>query len=174
MIKKFALLVLFTAMMFSAYPHFMSAVWPQKRIEGNNFGNPQSSKKVLIAGKGSEFRDIVINHLVEKLQKDSVYISIVDLSEIKSKNPGDWNAILLVNRCVAFDYDNLVSKYVKKYPKSQNIVIFTTSADPRGCNLKSKLSRKLKLDAYSSASVKENVNPAVEAIYKMLKKYLEK
>lgn len=174
MIKKSALLVLCAAMMFSVYPHFMSAVWPQKKIEGNTIGNPQSSKKVLIAGKGSEFRDTVINHLVEKLRKDSVYISVIDLSEIKSKNPRDWDVILLVNRCVAFDYDNLVSNYVKKYPKSQNIVIFTTSADPRGCNLKSKLSRTLKVDAYSSASVKEQVSPTVDAIYKMLKKHIEK
>lgn len=174
MLKKTALLVLCTAVLFSVYPHFMSGLWPQKGIGENSVGNPQSSKKVLIAGKGSEFRDTVISHLVEKLLNDSTYISIIDLKEIKSKNPADWNVILLVNRCVAWDYDNLVTNYVKKYPKSKNIVIFTTSGDQDGCIPKDKTDKILKLDGYSSASAKEKVTPAVDTLYKMLNKYLEK
>jgi hypothetical protein len=174
MIQKSVLILFCTVFLFSIQAHFMSRIWPQKGLLSNNVGSSESKQKILIAGKASAFRDTVIRLLVEKLQNDSVFISIIDLKDIGSQEPEKWNAILLINMCVAWDYDNLVKNFLKKHPDYKNMVVFTTSGDPDGCFPKKKAEKNALIDGYSSASAKENVTPAVDTLYELLKKHLNK
>jgi hypothetical protein len=163
-----------SVLFFSGNAHFMSRIWPQKGFTANNIGSSKAANKVLIAGKESAFRDSVVSHLVAKLHKDSAFIRIIDLKDISTQDPHDWSAILLVNMCVAWDYDNLVKSYVKKHSDSKNILLFTTSGDPEGCIPKDKSDKNLNIDSYSSASVKDNITPAADTLYELLKKHFSK
>jgi hypothetical protein len=171
MLQKSILIFIFSVLVFSGNAHFMSRIWPQKGLTANDIGSPNAINKVLIAGKESEFRDSVLSHLVSKLHNDSVFIRIIDLKDISTQDPHVWSAMLLVNMCVAWDYDNLVKNFIKKHSDSKNILLFTTSGDPNGCIPTNKSDKNLNIDGYSSASVEDKIRPAADTLYTLLKKH---
>ena len=153
--------------------HFMSRVWPQKGFAPVTAGSPDAAVRILIAGKGSAFRDTVISRLTAKLLNDSTFIQIIDLQDLSTtRNPDEWNAILLVNRCVAWDYDALVKKFMKAHPDYPHLVVFTTSGDPEGCFSKEKQRKEPPVDAYSCASRKDNVSSVVDTLYNLLQRHV--
>jgi hypothetical protein len=165
-------LIICSAVIFSSNAHFMSRLWPQKKLTPAEYGDTSAAGKVLIAGKGSDYRNTVISELKDKLLKDSLYVRVIDLDEIYSQAPEKWSAILLINRCVAWSYDSRVLKYLKENPVSNKVIIFTTSADPEGCIPSRKKNRMPKVDTYSSASQPEMISKTVDRLYKLLKKVM--
>lgn len=150
------------------HAHFMSRIWPQKKLETVTMGSPAATVRILIAGKGSDYRDTVISRLAAKLLDDSAFIEIIDLNDLPSVQPDVWNTILLVNRCVAWDYDAQVKAFLKRHPDYPHLVLFTTSGDPEGCFSKERKRNYPSVDAFSGASAKENIPSVVDTLYKLL------
>ena len=165
--------IICSAVIFSSNAHFMSRVWPQKKLTSAEYGDSKATARVLIAGKGSDYRNAVIGKLKDKLLADSLYIRVIDLDEISSPNPEDWDAILLINRCVAWNYDSRVLSYLKGNKASGKVIVFTTSGDPEGCIPHGKKSRMPDVDTYSSASQTETISTTVDNLYRLLKKTLK-
>ena len=168
MFKKTVLMVFCSVLFFAGNAHFMSRIWPQKGMAANEVGSPDAAKKVLIAGRGSAFRDTVVSRLVARLHDDSVYVRIIDLKDVATQDPQAWNAVLLVNMCVAWDYDSKVKQYIRGHADCNNVVLFTTSGDPAGCFPKNKKGRNPEIDGYSSASSMDECVHAVDTLYDLL------
>ncbi len=168
MFRKILFLFLCSFYLFPIHAHFMSRIWPQKGLTQNEAGPADATNRVLIAGTGSAFRDTVVSRLVKKLSSDSVYVRIIHFKNLADQNPDEWNVILLVNRCVAWDYDSQVKKFLRGHGDNDNIVVFTTSADPEGCLPEKKQRIAFPVDGYSSASTDEKITPAVDSLYQLL------
>ena len=174
MIRKAVFLFTICFLLFPAHAHFMSRIWPQKGLAQNEIGSPAAKHRILVAGTSSAFRDTVLFRLMKKFQDDSVYFRIINLKNLSVRDPGKWDAVLLVNRCVAWDYDNRVKKFIRNHHDSANLIVFTTSGDPEGCIPEKKMPEKPNVDGYSSASAPEKIAPAVEALYQLLVKHLQR
>ena len=156
----------------SVQAHFMSKVWPQKSLKEKTVGKDDAWCRILIIGAASPFKSAVVDSVISALQKDSVFIQVKGLKAIEKTNPSEWDAVILVNRCAAWDYDSRVKKLVKEHPDYKHYILFTTSADKEKCTDKKRL--PVEVDAVSSASISEKVGSIAAALAKMLRKHLER
>lgn len=172
MLKKRIYFSIFCTLVFSLTIHAETTVWPKKKMAPIEHGSPSFKTKVLIAGKGSKFRNAIVSELAGRLVKDSIHVSIINSADLKFITPEKWNAILLVNKCTAGNYGGPVKKFFKSHPDFKRAVVFTTSADPVRCISEKKPERKAKVDTYTSASKDTKINESVDTLLLLLKKVL--
>ena len=168
MIRSFVCLGFICVFIFSVTVYSSSTVWPKKKKPPIEHGSATAETKVLIAGKESKFRDAVISELTNRLVKDSIHVRLINLSDLGSITPDEWSAILLVNKCIAWNYEGPVKKFFKSHPDSKNVVLFTTSGDPERCIPEKKPERKAKVDTYTSASEDSKITEAVDTLSSLL------
>ncbi|MBD3322504.1 MAG: hypothetical protein GF350_15485 [Chitinivibrionales bacterium] len=170
MAKKILIPVLASAVLFCAVAHFMSVVWPQKSLEEKEIGSSDAPARVLIIGVTSDFKQAVIDRVTGVIKSDSLFIRIAGIKEIDKTEPPEWDAILLVNTCMGWDYDNRVKKLVQKNNDYDHFILFTSSGDPDACTKKKKLPGEI--DAVSSASVEEKISVVTDTLAAFITKHL--
>lgn len=143
-----------------------SAIWPQNDVKDREISKKGATIKILISAASSNFKDAVINDLTDSLKSDSVFIKVTGLKKISSVKPENWNLIVIINTCMAWQMDNRVQNFIKTYPSYRGFIILTTSGNPDSCGSRNNISSYV--DAISSASltnVKEKVvNQVLAAI----------
>jgi hypothetical protein len=78
-------------------------VWYQHRysmdiIEPYQVNSPNLQTKLLIANQGSKFKDSITSAVVDRYKSDSVYIKVIDVSELPEIDPAEFSAILMLHR----------------------------------------------------------------------------
>lgn len=66
-------------------------------IEPFQIGNPTAKNKILIASQGSEFKNKLVENLVDHLNNNENYLSIVDCTTLENENDKDWDAIIIIH-----------------------------------------------------------------------------
>ncbi len=170
---KSLFLVSLPLMLFCASPgHFMSNTWPQKSIQARTFGDSLASKRILIGGIASPFKDAVVASIVDSLTKDSVFVKTIGIGDLKKQKAAPWNAVLLLNTCMAWELNYKVKKFAKKYPDYNAIVVVTTSGDPKSCGSAKQIPANV--DAISTASEKQKLPEVTAKVLDLLRKKLSK
>lgn len=126
----------------------------QQDIPFKELSSHLPGKKVLIAARSSEFKDAVIQRVCESLQSDSISIKCIGLSTLKNEDIEPYDAILLINKTMAWNWDLNVKRFLRQNDNVGNVIILTTSGSgewqPRGKNHE--------FDAIATASEKGAVN----------------
>ncbi len=150
MIKNLLLSLAVLFFLMCASPaHFLSNVVPQKSIPGHAYGDSTASKRVLIGGLTSPFKEAIAKSITDSLVNDSVYVKTVGLKDLRKAQPTEWNAVLILNTCMAWEINFKVKRYVKKFPGYGSFVVVTTAGNPP-CSTPKKLPKNI--DALSMAS----------------------
>ncbi|HDP67089.1 MAG TPA: hypothetical protein ENN20_01160 [Candidatus Marinimicrobia bacterium] len=90
---------------------------------------PESAATILIASRQSAFKAAVIETVAVNYQTTNIAVKIVGLEALESENPADYQAVVLINTCMAWKMDPAVEFFLKQYPAAGNIIILTTSGD---------------------------------------------
>ncbi len=110
---------------------------------------PESSRTLLIATQGSEFKDSIVTGIVEHFKVDDLYINVIDIHELDRTDPYMWDAICLIHTWEYSQPPEAIENFLDNNQGMDRIVILTTSGDGR---------YKMKgVDALTGASVLENV-----------------
>jgi hypothetical protein len=123
-------------------------VLPQKDIQPGEINEPTLDKRVLIASRFSEFKQEIIDRIKEVYQDKPVYLKIIGLEDVKKEDANTYSAVVLINKCMAWQMDRNVNAYLKRYDGHKNFIVFTTSGDG---NWLPKMEER-NFDAISSAS----------------------
>lgn len=142
-------------------PHLF---WPQKDIKPVEL-NKNSSKKVLVASRSSEFKDALLNKIKEYFKDEPVYIKFIGLEGLKKEKGEEYNAVVMLNTCMSWDMDRNVKGFLKRHRDQRNMIVLTTSGDG---NWKPKMKGQ-NFDAISAASRKENIDQVAETIITKIK-----
>lgn len=123
-------------------------------------GNRDASRKVLIAGQSSEFKEDVVNKVVKTLGTEEYYFKIIGLAELEKEKTKEYGAILLVTMIMARQIDGRVMQFIQNDPDNPKIIVFYTIGDqdyppPQP---------DIKVDAVSSASLSNRVNEVAEEL----------
>jgi hypothetical protein len=154
--------------LFCASPgHFMSSTWPQKSIQAATYGDSLAGRRVLIGGISSPFKDAIVKTIVDSLIKDSVFVKTVGMGDLKKEKATSWNAVLLLNTCMAWELNYKVKKFAKKYPEYTSIVAVTTSGDPKTCGSAKQIPGNI--DAISTASEKQKLPEVTSKVLDLLR-----
>ena len=130
-----------------------------KPVDTTEAGNQYTSKgKVLIATQKSEFKSTVVSEIKDNLGDNVFYVKIVDVKWLPNESADDFNAIVILNRCMAGRPDPRVESFVDDIPEKNKVVLLTTvrrnswKPDSPG------------IDAMSSASAMSETEPLARSI----------
>ena len=110
----------------SAIPRSMSR---EGDIEGRETAYGDAGQALLIASRTSEFKDAVVEGIEEEFEGESLAITVIGLKDLRDERAEDYDAVLLINTCIAWSLDPQVDAFLHKYRDAGNIVVFTTSGD---------------------------------------------
>jgi hypothetical protein len=85
-----------------------------KAVETTESGNRDSqSAKVLIATQKSDFKRTVVSEIKDNLGDEVFYVKIVDVKWLPHESVEDFNAIVILNHCMAGRPDPRVESFEK-------------------------------------------------------------
>jgi hypothetical protein len=158
--KKFAAASAGIIFMLSGCFSIPHLIVPQKDIEAFELNEASLESKVLIASRTSEFKEGVLEKIREEYAGRPVYIQGLGLTQLTQEKASDYSAVVLLNKCMSWDMDRNVKKFLKRNPGSANVVVFTTSATGEWAPKK----RGRSFDAISAASETSALDKAAEEI----------
>ena len=91
------------------------------------------------------------------------------MKQLKKENTGDYGVIVLINTCMAWDWDRNVRSFLKSRKDVHNIIVLTTSGSGDWVPNK----KKWNIDAVASASVKTNTDGVAGEMVLKIKQILE-
>lgn len=91
----------------------------------------QNSAKfnVLIASQGSEFKNSLVDSIVNILKDRSVNIKIIDVTGLAEINESDWNALILIHTTEKWQLQADVKAFLERTKDLNKIMLVTTSGD---------------------------------------------
>lgn len=130
-----------------------------KAVETTETGNQKSLKgKVLIATQNSQFKRTVVSEIQENLEDNVFYVRVVDVKWLPNESAADFNAIVILNRCMAGRPDPRVESFVDDIPDKKRVILLTTG------RLDSWKPDSSEVDAMSSASAMSETAPLARSI----------
>jgi hypothetical protein len=130
-----------------------------KTVDTTEAGNPDSLKrKVLIATQKSKFKTTMVSEIRNNLEDDVFYIKVVDVKWLPNESSDDFNAIVILNRCMAGRPDPRVESFVDSTPQKNKVVLLTTG------QLDSWEPDSSEIDAMSSASTMSETTSLAQSI----------
>ena len=143
-------------------------IWHQEDMEAYSVNQPALEKKVLIASRQSEFKSELVQRITDAFKDKDVYINVIGIDMLNDEDARIYNAVVIINTSMAWAIDRKVEQFLDNYGELNSIIVLTTSdggdvlPDLEGRNI----------DAISSASVKEQVDPVSENIIQKIEALL--
>ncbi len=103
---------------------------------------------MLIASRKSKFRIALVENMENHFKSSNINCKIIGLKQLSEENASDYNVIVLINTCMAWEMDRNVKKFLNHYQNHHNVIVLTTSSSGKWLPKK----KELKYDAISSAS----------------------
>lgn len=111
---------------------------------------PNAGATLLIAGDASEFKDGIRAAIIERYNA-TCNIEIINIDKLPHKRPVDYDAVLIMDTCMAWSHFNRsVKAFLDNNTENPNVVFFMTADDPDWTFTYNGV------DAITSASEKEN------------------
>lgn len=85
-----------------------------------------SDRKVLVATQNSKFKRAVVSEIQEELNRNSIYLKIIDVKNLKNQSISEFSAIVIINRCMAGRPDPRVESFIDSEPRKNKIIVLTT------------------------------------------------
>jgi hypothetical protein len=114
--------------------------------------------KVLIATQKSEFKRTVVSEIKDNLGDRVRYVRIVDVKWLPNETPEEFNAIVILNRCMAGRPDPRVEIFIDELPDKNKVIVLTTG------RLDSWQPDSTEIDAMTSASTMSATSPVARSI----------
>jgi len=137
---------------------------PAENIEAI-FGN--GANKVLIATQGSDFKDLLLDELLDNLKEGDLYIKGIDISELDSIDSADWDAVILIHTIEKSRVPKVIDRFLKSANNDKLVVVMTSGSG----NWKPKNDD---IDVITSASKDEEITPIALDITSRLRNIIEK
>jgi hypothetical protein len=139
--------------------------WPQKDIDSSSVNQPALAKKILIASRESAYKRALVEKIKEAFKGDSVYVKCIRLTKLKNEAASSYRAIVLINTCMAWDWDRSIHAFLKGKTDAANVIVLTTSGSGKWLPKKN----PAHVDAIAGASKKSDPGPVAADIIKKIK-----
>jgi hypothetical protein len=104
-------------------------IWQEDDVEISQTNDRASDKRVLIASGRSDFKESVIERVKAALEGEGVYVNVIGLSGLEGQSVEAYDAVVLLNRCVAWGMDPHVDGFLEALEDFDKIIVLTTSGD---------------------------------------------
>ena len=98
-------------------------------IAERQVNNSIASKKILIASQGSEFKNALVDALIEDLKKEDVFIQVIDVTTINTIEPNQWDLLMIFHTFEIWEPQKDAAAFLdKSYDKSKMIILATSGS----------------------------------------------
>ena len=147
-------------------PHY---IWKQEDAARREINPPSTDNTLLIASRKSEFKQALVDRIVDAFSDQPVYMKIVGIEDLADEDANAYSAVVIINTAMGWTVDVPVEKFLKKYGAMESIIVLTT-AD--GGDVLPDM-KKRNIDAISSASVMDQADPLANTIIDKISQLLE-
>jgi len=81
---------------------------------------------VLIATQSSKFKRSVVSEIKDTLKKNDCYVKVVDVRRLNDINTLEYNAVVILNRCMAGRPDPRVESFIDATEEKDKVILLTT------------------------------------------------
>lgn len=117
--------------------------------------NPE--EKVLIATQSTEFKNLLVEKLIDSLKSKSVYVKVIDVDKLTEVSCDNWDRILIINSFI-IRLNKEINNFLKKDSTKKTLLVVTAG----GADWRPK--QEIKVDAITSASRIEYTNSMTKLI----------
>lgn len=136
-------------------------------IPAKIYENPGADCKIMISGVSSEFKDAILNDIVDKYS-ETCQIEIVEFSKAHKIDPDNYDAMVLMDEVQGWMILNRrTRRFIHKFEPKRKLVLLLTAGDEEYEY------EKDGIDAITSASVLNNTSGIAEEIIARLDALIE-
>jgi len=96
-------------------------------IEPYQLGNPHAKHKVLIASQGSEFKSLLVEEITQRIQSDSIFISVLDCTSLDVENSDTWDATVIIHTTQIHGMPEEARSYLSRSDDLSKVALVSTS-----------------------------------------------
>jgi len=96
-------------------------------IDSYQVGNPNAQYKILIASQGSKFKEKLVENCVNELKCDSIYLSIIDCTELNENHISGWDAYIVVHTMQIHKMPKEADAFLRKVQDLSKVSLVSTS-----------------------------------------------
>ncbi|MBL6448741.1 GyrI-like domain-containing protein [Fulvivirga sp. 29W222] len=137
-----------------------------KNVEPFEINTSTASQRIVIATQGSEFKDSVVNIVIDALKAKPVYIKVIDVNKLTEINEDDWGAIAILHTWEYTQPQEDAKAFVENVKNKNKLIVMTTSGE--GSYVLDSV------DGISSASNLANVTQKAKILLTRINKLLNK
>ena len=128
--------------------------------------SPNLENRLLIATQGSKFKNAITHGIVNRYKNDSVFIRVIDISDLAQINPNEFDALVVIHTWENWKPPVPVTSFIERtLDKKDKIIILTTSGEG---------SYKMEnVDAITGESILADAPIVIEKIIKKVKPLFE-
>ncbi len=101
-----------------------------QKVKTVEIGEQVSMKhKMLIATEYGEFKTTVVDGIIAALKNEPLYVKVIDVTQLKEENAADFDAILIINTCMAWNLSPEVLAFIDKVKSKDRLIVLATAGD---------------------------------------------
>ncbi len=141
---------------------FVAAVSCKDKMPVEVFENPDAEFNIMITGYTSEFKQIIIDEIIEKYSP-WCNIEIVDFAVAHKIDPDEYAAIIVMDEVEAWMiFNRKTRRFMKKIEPKEKLILYITAGDEKWQYSKDGI------EAITSASVTDERTRVLEEIFTRL------
>jgi hypothetical protein len=83
--------------------------------------------KVLIATQGSEYKDSVVNQIIEELRTIPIYLKVIDIRQLPLIHEREWSAIVILHAWENSNPQKDAEEFIQRASSKNKIIVVSTS-----------------------------------------------
>ena len=124
--KKFASRAIIIIAILFLFLTWFESTYSMDEAKAFEVNSKELNHKVLIGTQGSEFKGSIVKKVCAYFA-DSVYFKIIDVKDLKSMKPADWNAVIILYTNEIFSPEENAATFAKNNQDSKNTFYISTS-----------------------------------------------
>jgi hypothetical protein len=106
---------------------FPQKFWPQKDMHASDHVFSDVRPAVLVASRSSEYKHALLEKLSLLMEQDRIGFKVIGVEMLKTVDALDYDAVVIINTCLAWGYDENVQGFIDRQPRHDHMIILTTS-----------------------------------------------
>lgn len=120
-------------------------------IEPFQVGNPNAENRILLASQGSEFKNYLVENIIENNKDENSYFSIVDCTALEDENAANWDVVIIIHIMQIHKMPAKARKFLAEVKDLSSVMLVSTSGGGDDIVI------DFEVDAISSASRAGNI-----------------
>lgn len=125
--KKIGAWILAVLLIFLLFAIWYKQNYSMKVAEPYEVNSPSHKDHILIATQGSEFKDSLVHELVRELRTQSVFIKVIDISDLTTIKEEEWTAIILLHTWENWEPQEDAKYFIEQVKDKRKLIVLSTS-----------------------------------------------